>query len=258
MHDPGARIGRTVQTVDKGLTVLTCFTPESPEWGITALAVHVGMPKSAVHKILASFQRWGVVAQDRQTRRYRLGLRVLQLAEAVSPSRELREEVGEQMDFLARMTRETIALRVIDGEESMTLDIRESPEQMRMTGGVGRRYPLYAGASNLVLMAHLPRSTVEQIVQNRAPNAHKARLDFPCFWSRLEQIREQGYVMTIGEVEPGVAAIAAPIRDYSSRVIAGISISGPTYRIPEERMGDLVKLVCEAAARSSRRLGAPT
>lgn len=258
LHQPTQRTVQTVQTVDKGLAVLTCFTPRQPEWGITELAVQLKMHKSTVHKILASYQQWGLVAQDPQTRRYRLGLRVLQLAEAVSPSRELREMAADPMDHLARITRETVILRVLDDEEAVTLDARESPEQMRMTSGIGRRNPLYAGASNLILMAYLPEVTVEQLVRRRAPAEHRSRRDLAQYCQRLAQIRSDGYVISTGELEPGVTAIAAPVRDHANRVVAGLSISGPTSRISTDRTPDLITLVCEAAAETSKRLGAPT
>ncbi|MFZ5824275.1 MAG: IclR family transcriptional regulator [Bacillota bacterium] len=196
--------------------------------------------------------------QDVETRRYRLGLRILQLAEAVSETRELRAAAGPLMDHLSARTRETVVLRIVDGDDTVWLDVRESPEQMRMTARVGRRTPLYSGASNLMLTAYLPAERVEQIVQHCAPANHPARTDFQGFLQRLAGIREAGHAVSTGEVEPGVTAVAAPVRDGSGRVVASLSVSGPAYRITGEQIPTLIHLVSEAAADISRRLRAPT
>lgn len=242
-------------TLEKGIWVLTAFSPHKTEWGVTELSEHLHINKTTVHKILATYQRHGMVQQDPGTRRYRLSLRLMELARAVSPQRELRAAAQAELAQLAHTTGETAKLSIPNQDESFVLEAVESREQIRLAGQAGVRNPLYAGASNKIMLAHMPRAVVERIIYERTPADHIARRAPERFLAHLADLAQAGFAISADEVEPGVMAISAPVRDVTGQVIASVSIAGPSVRMPSARHPELVQLVRNAAAAISRRLG---
>ena len=245
----------TLSTLDKALAVLTSFSPRHPEWGVTELAQHLQINKTTVHKVLATYQHWGMLQQDAESRKYRLSLRLVELAQAVSPRQELRSAALPEMERLAIHLGETAKLSVPDRDEVFCLEAVESQEQMRMTGQAGRRNPLYAGASNKLILAHMPWGVVQRVIWERTPADHPIRRDPEAFRTELEALVAAGYAISTNEVEDGVTAISAPIRDFTGEVIASISIAGPSTRLHPSRYETLIKQVCMGATAVSRRLG---
>jgi IclR family KDG regulon transcriptional repressor len=250
-----ARAPETLSTLEKGLAVLTAFSAGRPEWGVVELAQHLRIHKTTVHKVLATYQQWGLIQQDRTTRRYRLGLRLLELAQAVSPVTGLRDAARPELERLVALSGETAKLSVADQSESVVIEAVEGREQMRMTGQVGMRNPLYAGASNKLLLAYMPPATAARIVADTAPLEHPARTQPQLFWAEVAAIADAGCAMSSSEVERGVTAVSAPVRDATGQVVASVSIVGPSARLSEERMQSLIEPVRTAAAAISARLG---
>lgn len=244
-----------LQTLDRALWVLTHFTPGQPEWGVSDLARALGLPKSVVQKTLATFARWGFLHQDPGTRRYRLGTRFLFMAQSVTLHQELVRVATPHLNWLAHETRETAKLSVEEGGESVIVAVVESPLSMRMTGRVGERNPLYAGASNLVLAAHMAWSDVLRALERHAPPDHPYRQEPELLRRALEPIARQGYAISCGQVELDVAAISAPVRAATGEVVASVSVVGPASRFVSERQDVMVRHVMETARKISRELG---
>lgn len=247
--------GHRIQVLDKAMQILTAFSRAKPEWGVSELARHLGLPKSLVSKVLATLATWDMVVQDPVNRRYRLGHQLLSLATALTHGNDLRQASLPVMQQLVERTEETVKLSVISGDETLVLEAIESPYMMRLTARVGQRNPIYAGASNLILLAHKREEEILRILQDKAPPDHAWRRDPARFMQRLADIRDAGYALSSEEVEEGVLAISAPVRDASGQVIASISILGPVQRLPVSEHPRLVREVCAAAAAISSRLG---
>jgi DNA-binding IclR family transcriptional regulator len=161
------------------------------------------------------------------------------------------------LDWLVNETAESIFLSIIDGTEILVVDARESPRSIRLSGKAGGRGPLYAGGTPKVLLAFLPADERRALLKKielipLTPYTITNPVDLE---QHLCQIREQGYVVTAGDIDVGAHSIAAPIRDYQDRVIAAISIAGPSHRFTDECITAYVKLVLEGAAQISRALG---
>lgn len=245
----------TLSTLDKALAVLTAFSTQRSEWGVTELAQHLQINKTTVHKILATYQHWGMLQQDTENRKYRLSLRLVELAQAVSPRQNLRSAARPELERLAAQSGETAKLTVPDHEEAFCLEEVESQEHMRMTGQAGRHNPLYAGASNKIILAHMPWGLAQRVIWERTPADHPARRNPEAYRTELESLAAAGYAISADEVEAGVTAISAPVRDFTGEVIASISIAGPSSRLHRCRHEELIEQVRTGATAISRRLG---
>ena len=164
------------------------------------------------------------------------------------------------MPFLAALGKtsgENAYLRVRDGLESETIAIFQTDPGLRIYSEVGKRQPLHAGSSRL-LLAHAPEAVQTQVLAQRLPRFTPAtRTDSAWIAADLQRIRTRGYLLTTDEVIAGAATVAAPVRDASGQVMAVLSVSAPTMRMRPPRPRSLLPLVLDAAAKLSRALGAP-
>lgn len=247
------RDGDTLRGVDRALAVLLAFSRETPTLGVTDLSERLGLTKSAIHRILRSLLAHGMVTQDRETRAYSLGFRVLALAAGVTGEASLRQICAPHMQWLRAVTEETIGLHVVAGDVRMCLEELESPHPLRMAAGVGRCFPLNAGASSKALLvdgeanAELWRRATGGLSASR-----RAQLE-----ADLGQLRAAGYTVSRGETVIGSASMAAPIRaGAQNEVMAALSVAGPASRLDDAQAERFAPLLLEAVDRISRDLSA--
>lgn len=242
-----------LQTLDRALTLLAAFDREHPEWGVTELAHHLGLPKSVVQKTLATFARHGFVHQEPGRRRYRLGTRLLSLARLAQP--ELARIADPHMVRLAAATKETVKLTVVDGNQAVIAHAVESPHSLRMTGRVGERHDFHLGASNKVLAAYLPWETVWAALSARLPAGHPLLQDAARFRSELKAIARQGYAVSHSEVEQGVTSVSVPLCGPGGEVQASLSIVGPSLGVAGDGWRRWLDLLRSTKAAVERELG---
>jgi IclR family KDG regulon transcriptional repressor len=157
---------------------------------------------------------------------------------------------------LGKTSGENSYLRIRDGLESETIAIFHTDPALRVYSEVGKRQPLHAGSSRL-LLAHAPEAVQTQVLAQRLPRFTPAtRTDSAWIAADLQRIRARGYLLTTDEVVAGAATVAAPVWDASGQVVAVLSVSAPTMRMRPPRPRALLPLVMDTALKLSRVLGA--
>src|ERR1700745_135486 len=144
-----------VKILDKAVRVLMLFTPEQPEWGVTAVAREVDMPKSTVHRILRVFEQHGFLTRNADTRRFRLGLAGIELGRRAQEGLELRRIALPTMEQMSAASGETVMLQVVssEGDRVVCIERVQQRQGLRLMLEVGATAPLYAGCSSKVLLA---------------------------------------------------------------------------------------------------------
>ncbi|MCL4531881.1 MAG: IclR family transcriptional regulator [Actinobacteria bacterium] len=249
----------TVQSVERTLDLLEALA-ETGEVGIAHLSNRVGLHASTVHRLLATLIARGYVRQNTATGRYLLGLKPLDIARGVRAHLDLRMQALPVLQGLMRESGETANLAVQNEQHLVYLEQASSPGWMlRMFVQPGARVPLHSTASGKVLMAHMPEKELRQLLSDYPllPSASRTIVDRTVLVEELSEVRRQGYATDWGEQEDGVGCVAGPVLDYTGRVIAAISISGPWIRITPERLEQLAPLVLDACAKLSADLGYP-
>ncbi|MDI6813988.1 MAG: IclR family transcriptional regulator [Desulfitobacteriaceae bacterium] len=246
-----------VQTVERALSVLTTFTPEHDVWGITALSQELGLPKSVVHRILTSLQRFGFVEQEAHSEKYRLGLRIVELGRVAAGHFDLRQSALPVMQALARDTGESTLLTVQDGHFGVCIEFVEGSQSMTLKTSFGTRLPLHCGASKKILLAYLPEEFVEHYleVEPLVQLSDHSKVDPEALRRELAEIRATGVSVTANEIDVGATLIAAPILGHDGAVVAGFGLGGPSFRFPEDKIREFQRLVREGARNISLRLG---
>lgn len=246
----------SIQTVHNIGKLLHCFTENEGELGVMQLSRMLDMHKSSVSRLLASLQQEGFVDKNPQTGKYQLGLSLLYLAGIILDRLDLRKVAQPHIRKLAEQTQETINVAVLDRDMCLNIDSIISPKPIQHAGRLGRRYALHCTSTGRVLLANLPSHEREKLIPNPPPAyTDKSITDHQTLEKILNQVHEQGYAVVHEEFQEGLSAAAAPIRDHMGKVIAAISVSGPTYRMGTEEIEKFIEPLKITAQVISQELG---
>lgn len=248
--------GRSVATIERAADVLFLFThDDQPNLGVTEIAKALDISKAVVHRILTSLRERELIVADAETRRYSLGPAVLQLAAAYRDRLDVRSLALEVMHQLCAETSETATLSVRNGMSRVYVDQVTPPREVKMTVQLGQPFPLHAGSSGKAFLAFIPDAEREAYFDTHAleqvtPNTITDRsvLD-----RELDQIRAQGFAVSLGERQMDAASVAAPVFDADG-VAAVISVCGPLERL-RPTVAEMAAAVVEATRSLSARLG---
>lgn len=210
--------------------------------------------------MLATLVRLRFLDYSEHTRRYRLGLKLLELGYIVSQQLDLPRVATPILRAVASDANETAHLSMRDGDEGVLIAKAETSHSLRLHTALGHRVPLHAGASMKVILAFLRDEEISDYIRRSsllrlAPNTVQ---DANHLWADIRSIRKQGFAVTFSEQTPGAAGVSAPVRNHSGDVIAGLTISGPEQRFTPKVVDRFSKIVMKAAAALSVQLGCST
>ena len=247
-----------VKILDKALRVLSLFTREQPEWGVTSVARQVAMSKSTVHRILRVLEQHGFLTQNPETRRFRLGLAGIELGHRAQEGLELRRIALPVMEQVSTRSGETVLLQVVspEGDRVVCIERVQQRRGLRLILDVGSTAPLYAGCSSKVLLAHLASDEIEHVLHGPLqPLTSHTTVDPTAIRAQLVEIRRTGVAVSFEETDEGVAGVSVAIRDARNVVVAGLTISGPITRVNAATIGHYTDLAREGARRIAAELG---
>lgn len=245
----------SIAAVGRALDLLEALSRIGPA-PLAALADSARCTRTAGFRLLRTLEARGFAIQDEARGMWRLGARWGVLGRAAVEQGALAATAMPFLAALGKTSGENVYLRIRDGLESETIAIYQADPGLRLYSEVGKRQPLHAGSSRL-LLAHAPEQVQTQVLAQRLPRFTPAtRTDSAWIAADLQRIRTRGYLLTTDEVVAGAATVAAPVRDASSQVVAVLSISAPTMRMRPPRPRALLPVVMDAAVKLSRILGA--
>jgi DNA-binding IclR family transcriptional regulator len=253
-----AKSDYVIQSVSRALDILEAFTPGQEQLGVTELSRKLRLHKNNVFRLLATLETRGYVEQDHATGNYRLGMRTFEVASVFLHHLGLVRQARPVLEQLARETDETTYLAVLEGPSVVCLDMVETGQPVRTVGHLGRRLPAHATALGKAQLAFRSHEELDELWKRHEPSPITARtLSVP---SRLEEelarVAQEELAVEDEELEPGVRALATPVRDYARRVVGAIGLRGPAVRLTPERLdGELAARVRAAGLALSRRLG---
>ena len=243
------------QSLERGLAILGSFTPDRPALGISELAQRLGLTRSTTHRYVATLARLGFLDQDELTRKYRLGIRVLDLGFTVLGSLELREIAAPHLQRLTAATGHTSNLAIRDDTDVILIDrIRGRPgryHHLEFTLHVGSRIPSYCSATGKALLAFLPQADLDNLLdriefQPRGPRSVGGRT---ALLAELGQVRRTGMALNDEELESGLRSIAVPLRSRSGAVVAAINLAIPWSPVAMCELAEQYGPVLQATAR---------
>jgi len=245
----------TVQSVDRAISVLEILA-HAGEAGVTDIAAQLGVHKSTAFRLVSSLEHRGLVEQHVDRGKYRLGVGILRLAGATTARLDLVQESRALCRELALATGETVNLTVLSDGAALYVDQVAGSSALQPHNWVGQRIPLHATSNGKVLLSAMSDAEVAQTV-GRSPRTYTERTvpTTAALVRQLAGVRESGYAVAVDELEVGLTAVAAPVRNAAGEVVASVSVSGPTFRLQGEPLEQATAATVDTAAEVSRRLG---
>lgn len=253
------RDGRHIQSVERVLNILEAMAGEGAPITVTELAEKVKLKISTVHRHLATLVYRGYVEQE-DDNKYRLGLKLMEIGNAVLYYSDIRAVARPYLEELMERCNETVNLAILDDVDVVYIDQVESKNLIlvKMLARVGNRGPAHCTSSGKALLAFLPPEKMEEVVGrlDLAKYTNETITDAGNLRKELKRVRDDGVAVDWGEREEHVRCIAAPIFNHEGRVVACVSISGPSTRITTYYMkNELVDYIRETTDKISRKMG---
>ncbi len=245
-----------LQTVDKAGRVLTLFSLERPEWGVSEVSQELEFPKSSTSVLMSTLADQGLLRRT-LARRYRLGWRVMALSQILLETTDFRNEARRAMEYLVSRFGELVHLAALENDRVIYVDKIQGTRSVQVAvTGVGGTLPAHGSGVGKVLLAHRPWEEMVRLLKKqglpRLTSNTITTLDG--LRNELEIVRKQGYAYDREETVLDLRCVAAPIRNHTGEVVAAMSFSVPAYRFEQGEERYRVAIV-EAARVVSENIG---
>ena len=246
-------MSESVRAVARSLDILSCFSQSEPVLSLTEIAGRVKMPKSTVHRLLATLENRRFIKRDEATGLYHLGLRFIEMAALVLQDLDLERWAQSYLQRLCAECGETVDLAVLDGDHVVYLQVVESPHRVKLAAAVGQRLPAFCTASGKAFLAYLPDERVTEVLSAGLTRyTDNTKVSLEDLRDELHRTRQQGFAISEQEYEEDIHAVAAPILNDDGYPLMVIAIVGPSFRLSRERMmvlGESIRAAIETIKR---------
>ena len=250
-----AKLSKANQSVEKTLQIIEIMAKEPDAMRLQDIALKADMPASTVLRMVNTLLVYGYINQDPDTLRYSLSLKFAQIGNLVSARFSMSKIVHPFLVELSERCQESSCLAVEEDMELVYTDVVDGPDNMlRIMQRIGKKAPLHSTGIGKLLLLNYSNKQLNELIATKGlaaltPNTLVTR---EALAERLESIRRQGYALDDEECELGARCVAAPVRNYTGRVVAGISVSGPVSRLTKERIQVIAPVVMEIGDKISK------
>jgi DNA-binding IclR family transcriptional regulator len=242
-------------SVKKAFQILKLISDTDGGLGISDLAKRLEIGKSTVHGITAALEALGTIIRDPTTKRYILGLTLLELGRSAYSQIDLKDLVRPVMEDLMEKTQESVFVGVLNGERVTILDIVESKQDLKMTSTRGTTIPLLAGATGKVFLATMSDEKAREVIgENELSRYTEYSITDPeAYLQAVRMAREKGYATDYEEYILGVRAVASSIR-AENHLISAIWVVGFKASLNDDKMESVIEAIKESAEKISHSL----
>jgi DNA-binding IclR family transcriptional regulator len=250
-----------MNTAERVVSILNYLASTNTPVGVTEIGKHLGLAKATVHRILTSLEKARWISQNPETQRYslssgimELGLTMLSRLSLQSVSlphlEQVRDIIGETTHLSIRVDLERIYLYQVPGKHDVNLVV-----------SLGRRLPLWVGAVGKSMLAHMRESEIETVIAELRRSGISTLpsgrvLNIEQLLQELDEIRKQGFAVTLGERTLGACAMGTPIFDHEHKVLGALGVVGPSPRFNLDLAKSYGALIKNTGEKISLQMGA--
>ena len=233
----------TVQSLQRALSLLNFLAQSKQGMNLKDVAAASELPPSTAHRLLSTLLECGYV-QTSSAQRWSVGVQAFSVGQSFLDSRDLLDLVRGPMIRLMEETQETVKMGILSGNQAVILTQSECSQSMRAFAEPGARLPLHCTSLGKAFLACLDQDAVEDIVGTTfTAQTAKTHLNIGSLWDDLAQSKKRGFAVQDEEYLVGLRGAAACIYDEDGKAIAALSVTGPTVRIPTDRLDQLGRVV---------------
>jgi len=227
-----------VESLARGLAVLSAFSEEQPDLSLTDISQRLELNKTTTFRLLSTLESLGYVKRDPQTKLYHPGVEVLRLGFLVLNNLEVRQIAAPYLRRLVDEVEETVNLAVLDNYEVVYIDRVGSKHLVNVYRPVGSRLPAYCTSAGKAILAHLPPDQLEAVLAATTWEKYSEHtITTPeALKENLALIQTRGFSDSDGEMLQELRDVSAPIYQYDGQVVAAVNISVPVHRVSYEKL----------------------
>ncbi len=246
------------RSLERALKILCTFHRDRQTLTLSQLSKILTLSKTTVSRLASTLIKYDFIKWDPYSKHYSLGLKLFELGSVIFSSFSVRRVALSHLSQLQSKLGKTTFLGILQDDELVYIDKREDPRNpILFASQIGTRRPPYFGMLGQILMAYLPDSEVDRLLKRTPlkPLTKRSLTNKKQFKARLRKIREQGFFVDQEEAFDGVTGIAAPVRDYSGKVIAGIGVGIFSSSMDSTQTRKIINDVLETAKKISQEMG---
>lgn len=252
-----------VQTVMKAIEIINLLAKEggSRGLGISEFSKELEMGKSTVHRLLDTLQFYGYIERDEVSSRYRLGWELYKIGQRIPQQNQLFNLNPSYLMELSRRTQETVNMGILKRSETVLISkIEGSRDALRVSVNPGEYESIHATGLGKMMISEMSDAQIREMLsgkQSLAAYTSHTITDVDALLAEEKTIRQQGFAVDAEEYCIGLYCIAMPIRDYTEKIIAAVSVSTPTVRMNEEKKALILDALGKCSRDISKALGYP-
>jgi DNA-binding IclR family transcriptional regulator len=244
----------TLQSVKNALRILRLFSVDRPELGVTEISRALGLSKSTVHYLMATLTKEGLLEKTPKAK-YKLGLAFLRLTGIIEEQMEIHRESLPILTQLRDEFQESAYVGILEQTKVAYLQKAEARYSVPALSQIGNRNPAFCTGTGKAILAYQKEEIIAEIAADLHVYGPNSITDPEQFKRHLKMVKEQGYAICVDEIDTGITSIGVPVRNYTGKVIAAVSIVGATERIHHKNMPLMIQKLKEAGLELSRKLG---
>lgn len=251
------RDSNSIRSVMRAIDVLDGFIDAGPYMSFTEIANISNLPKATAYRVIETLKEKEYLVFDEEKGTYKLGYKLIQLGNIALSVNELRSNALPIMKKLMEMTGETVTLFIRQKVWKVCIEKVESMHEFRLSTEIGKVMPIYVGASGKVILSDLSRDEFDEVISevNLFKLTKNTITDPEELWKVVRQTAENGYAVSYGERVEDSFSIGAPIRDNNGKICASLNITGPLYRLNEDKTSQFIKYIVDASNKVSLNMG---
>lgn len=246
------------RSLERALNIIIAFNGERRSMSLAQLSELLSLSKATVSRLCSTLVEYGFLRQDHELKQYSLGIRLFELGTIVAHSLSLKRLASPYLTQMEMEIRRAVFLGIIDNGDLLYIAKREDLNgPITFTSSVGTRRPPYWGMVGPAIMAFLPDEEIDRLIEKHpfTPLTKNSFMTKESLLAFLRGVREQGFAIDDGKVIDGVGGVAAPIRDFTGRVVAGIGVGYILASVNNRQLRSITKSVVEMAEVISRQAG---
>ncbi len=249
-----------MNSVEKTIQILNCLSDTDGKLGVTEISSKLSIPKSTVHRILKSLMKYSLVSKDLETSKYRLGIQLLRYAHSFYSSFDLREYSKDILKRISENTGLTTFLSIWQDDNGICIDSVSSSHKLgsrNLFVEVGKIMPYHCAAASKILLAYQSPEEISRVVNSTELKRYTSKTitEPETLIIHFKKIQTQGYAICDEELEEGIRAISAPIKNVNGKIEASITVVGLLGKVPVRSNSFLIQLVVAAGNEISKLIG---
>ena len=253
------RISRNfIESLFRGLSILSALSESPHPLNLTELSSQLRLSKSTIQRLTFTLQHLGYIERDEETKKYRLGRKVLSLGLSMMRNLDIRRVALPYLEEASKEIGENVNLAIMDGMEIVYLERIKTQQILNVNLQVGSRLPVYSTSMGKVMLAFLPQDRLEEVLGKIVfqPLTPYTITNKEHLRKELKKIRKRGFAVNNEELSLGLRSVAAPVRNFEGEVIAAVNTGVLSIRVSLKKLEtELAKKMIETADKISLALG---